>query len=93
MIFLNVTSAIFIFLMLFLLGPHVLLRIPGIPADFVAYFVLFVLLVDDDHHEQASTAKISCEEASAAKSSSEEASAAKISATAKKVLKRKSVSF
>ncbi|CDY21967.1 BnaC09g00730D [Brassica napus] len=65
--------------------------IPGIPAAFGAYFVLFVLLVDDDHHEHASTAKISSEEASAAKSSSEEASAAKISATAKKVLKRKAV--
>ncbi|CAN6969859.1 unnamed protein product [Brassica rapa subsp. trilocularis] len=90
-IFLDVASAIFIFLMLFLLGPHVLLRIPGIPAAFGAYFVLFVLLVDDDHHEQASTAKISSEEASAAKSSSEEASAAKISVTTKKVLKRKAV--
>ncbi|KAH0908356.1 hypothetical protein HID58_031677, partial [Brassica napus] len=83
-IFLDVASAVFIFLMLFLLGPHVLLRIPGIPAAFGAYFVLFVLLVDDDHHEQASTAKISSEEASAAKSSSEEASAAKISVTTKK---------
>ncbi|CDY48562.1 BnaA09g01580D [Brassica napus] len=83
-IFLDVASAVFIFLMLFLLGPHVLLRIPGIPAAFGAYFVLFVLLVDDDHHEQASPAKISSEEASAAKSSSEEASAAKISVTTKK---------
>nr|VDC58309.1 unnamed protein product [Brassica rapa] len=92
-IFLDVASAVFIFLMLFLLGPHVLLRIPGIPAAFGAYFVLFVLLVDDDHHEQASPAKISSEEASAAKSSSEEASAAKISVTTKKVLTRKSVSF
>ncbi|RID43362.1 hypothetical protein BRARA_I00228 [Brassica rapa] len=92
-IFLDVASAVFIFLMLFLLGPHVLLRIPGIPAAFGAYFVLFVLLVDDDHHEQASPAKISSKEASAAKSSSEEASAAKISVTTKKVLTRKSVSF
>ncbi|KAF8063891.1 hypothetical protein N665_1178s0006 [Sinapis alba] len=51
---LKVTFWIFLFLMLFLLGAHVIIQIPGIPALFGPYFLLFVLFVDDDHHEQAS---------------------------------------
>ncbi|XP_056857984.1 protein ACCELERATED CELL DEATH 6 isoform X2 [Raphanus sativus] len=51
---LNITFGIFLFLMLFLLGPHVIIQIPGIPALFGPYFLLFVLFIDDDHHEQAS---------------------------------------
>lgn len=51
---LEITFWNFLFLMLFLLGPHVIIQIPGIPALFGPYFLLFVLFVDDDHHEQAS---------------------------------------
>ncbi|XP_020876447.1 protein ACCELERATED CELL DEATH 6-like [Arabidopsis lyrata subsp. lyrata] len=56
-ILLNVTSAIFLFLMLFVLGPHVFLQIPGIPAVFGGYFVFFILLVDEDSNAKASPGK------------------------------------
>ncbi|KAH0894507.1 hypothetical protein HID58_056936 [Brassica napus] len=47
-IFLNVTYAIFLFLMLFNLGPHVFLQTPGIPAFLGSCFLMFVMLVNED---------------------------------------------
>ncbi|KAF3506193.1 hypothetical protein F2Q69_00009360 [Brassica cretica] len=47
-IFLNVTYAIFLFLMLFNLGPHVFLQTPGIPAYLGSCFLMFVMLVNED---------------------------------------------
>ena len=58
-IFLNITSAIFVFLMLFVLGPHVLLQIPDIPFVFGIYFLQFVMLVNENSDEKASAANIS----------------------------------
>ncbi|KAG7557744.1 Ankyrin repeat [Arabidopsis suecica] len=56
-IFLNITFAIFLFLMLFVLGPHVFLQIPGIPAYFGGYFIFFIMLVDEDSDEKESAGK------------------------------------
>ncbi|CAH8354432.1 unnamed protein product [Eruca vesicaria subsp. sativa] len=47
-IFLKVTYAIFLFLMLFNLGPHVFLQTPGIPAFLGTCFLMFVMLVNED---------------------------------------------
>ncbi|XP_024009935.1 protein ACCELERATED CELL DEATH 6 [Eutrema salsugineum] len=58
-IFLSISSVIFFFIMLFVLGPHVLLQIPGIPAYFGIYFVPFVWLLDEDASAHASATKIS----------------------------------
>lgn len=53
-VFLSFTFVIFLILMLFHLGPHVILHIPGIPVFFGAYFLSFVFIFDE---EQTSAAK------------------------------------
>ncbi|KAF8112210.1 hypothetical protein N665_0066s0082 [Sinapis alba] len=45
--FLNFTFTMFLYGMIFILGPHVILQIPGIPAYFGLYFVQFMLLYGD----------------------------------------------
>lgn len=60
-VFLSVIFVIFFCRMLFALGPHVILQIPGIPAAVGAYFIPFVMNIVDDReqYEQTSTKKIS----------------------------------
>ncbi|CAH8295221.1 unnamed protein product [Eruca vesicaria subsp. sativa] len=53
---LSVISMIFFLVMLFVLGPHVILQIPGIPAFFGVFFLHFMWFVndEDDHIYQTS---------------------------------------
>ncbi|EOA20152.1 hypothetical protein CARUB_v10000444mg [Capsella rubella] len=60
-VLLTITFAFFFGLMVFILGPHVILHIPGIPAAVGVYFLIFVMTIVDTRiiDEQTSTTKIS----------------------------------
>ena len=58
-IFLTIASVIFVFLMIFVLGPHVILQIPGIPKILGPYILLFVMFVNENSNEKASALKTS----------------------------------
>ncbi|CAH8325864.1 unnamed protein product [Eruca vesicaria subsp. sativa] len=70
-IFLNITYAIFLFLMLFNLGPHVFLQTPGIPAFLGSCFLMFVMLVNEDSFTTPAKTKNSGKEDSTAKTEPE----------------------
>ncbi|EOA19692.1 hypothetical protein CARUB_v10003449mg [Capsella rubella] len=60
MIFLDITSVVFVFTMLFILGPHVLLQIPGLPGGiFGLYFMQFLYFFNEDSYKKAPAPKIS----------------------------------